>query len=171
MGLDKIRQEIDEIDIQMKELFLKRMDLSGQVAEEKKKTGGAVYVPHREKEMIENRSKDVESEKLPEYQAFIKQVIGISRTYQYSKLQENAEKLKNLAMKETSLTLEFCCEKDSKQIAVNLDALLLAGLTIEKITANQEDAGRLKYQIHVSGDFTKPLARGAIMQVLEENKI
>ena len=40
MGLEEIRQKIDEIDTQMKELFLARMDLSAQVIAVKKKTAG-----------------------------------------------------------------------------------------------------------------------------------
>jgi len=51
MGLDEIRQKIDVIDTQMKELFLARMDLSAQVIAVKKENGGAVYVPEREKEI------------------------------------------------------------------------------------------------------------------------
>ena len=39
MELKEIRQKIDAVDGQMKELFLKRMELSGRVAEAKRRTG------------------------------------------------------------------------------------------------------------------------------------
>ena len=92
MGLDEIRQKIDvSIDTQMKELFLARMDLSAQVIAVKKVNGGAVYVPEREKEVIEKRSAQVETEKLPEYQMFVRQVMAISRTYQYAQIADMAE--------------------------------------------------------------------------------
>ena len=93
MGLDEIRQKIDVIDTQMKELFLARMDLSAQVIAVKKENGGAVYVPEREKEVIEKRSAQVETEKLPEYQMFVRQVMAISRTYQYAQIADMAEEL------------------------------------------------------------------------------
>ncbi len=68
MGLDKIRQEIDTVDKQMRKLFLRRMELSGQVIEEKKKTGDTVYVPKREAEIIARRMEGVEAEKALEYE-------------------------------------------------------------------------------------------------------
>ena len=52
MELKEIRQKIDAVDGQMKELFLKRMELSGRVAEAKRRTGGAVYVKEREAEVL-----------------------------------------------------------------------------------------------------------------------
>ena len=48
MTLEEIREEIDQIDQQMKALFLKRMDCARRVAETKARTGGDVYVAERE---------------------------------------------------------------------------------------------------------------------------
>lgn len=66
MELKEIRQKIDAVDGQMKELFLKRMELSGRVAEAKRRTGGAVYVKEREAEVLALRSDGVSAELLPE---------------------------------------------------------------------------------------------------------
>ena len=55
MTLEEIRKQIDAIDTQMKPLFLQRMECARYVAEEKEKTGGNVYVPEREREIIEKR--------------------------------------------------------------------------------------------------------------------
>ena len=63
MGLDKIRQEIDRTDAQLKGLFLERMDLSRQVAEEKIRTGGAVYAPEREQNILARRTEGMPEDK------------------------------------------------------------------------------------------------------------
>ena len=45
MNLDEIRAHIDEIDTQMKSLFLERMECSRQVAETKAKMGSDIVLP------------------------------------------------------------------------------------------------------------------------------
>ena len=168
MGLDKIRQEIDQIDTQMKELFLARMELSRQVIEEKKKTGGAVYVPSREAEVIQNRSVGVEEEKLPEYQMLIKQVMGISRTYQYSKIADVAEEIANLPKGEGAVTMEVFEKKGEARLITMLDAVVLSNLSIEKLSESNRTESGVTYQLTVAGDFSDPLAKGAILQICSE---
>ena len=53
MDLTELRQQIDQVDAQMVELFEKRMDICRQVAEYKIETGKKVFDPVREKEKIE----------------------------------------------------------------------------------------------------------------------
>lgn len=53
MTLEEVRNEIDEIDTNMKPLFLRRMKCGKHVAEVKAQTGGDVFVLERELEIIE----------------------------------------------------------------------------------------------------------------------
>ena len=52
MTLEEVRNEIDEIDTNMKPLFLRRMKCGKHVAEVKAQTGGDVFVLERELEII-----------------------------------------------------------------------------------------------------------------------
>lgn len=168
MELDQIRKEIDAIDTQMKDLYLKRLELSGQVAETKKATGGSVYVPAREKQVIQERSVGVDADKLPEYQTFLKEVMGISRTYQYAILSETAQELEKLPKGEGQLILNISCGSGDYRLATVLDAITLAGIMIEEVTATSGMGERDVCRMHLSGDFSTPLAKGAILQVLRE---
>ncbi|MBO5373815.1 MAG: chorismate mutase [Lachnospiraceae bacterium] len=168
MGLDKIRQEIDEVDTQMKALFLKRMELAYQVVEAKKQTGGAVYVPEREQAIITARSSDVEQELLPEYQSFIKQLMGISRTYQYSKLIDQTEKLKDLPKGMGEVTLEFAYSAKTDHFAVCLNAVSLAGLTVKEIMIEEKENKPI-CRLCLSGDFSNETAKAAVLLIVEEN--
>lgn len=88
--LTQIRQEIDEIDKQLVELFEKRMDCAGEVAEYKRGTGKAIYDPIREKNKIEiltEGQKDTFMAKAIE-EMFL-QLMSISRRYQYSILSQD----------------------------------------------------------------------------------
>lgn len=169
MGLDTIRQEIDEVDTQMKDLFLKRMALAYQVVESKMQTGGAVYVPEREQAIITARSKGIEQEYLLEYQAFLKQLMGISRTYQYSKLVALSDKLADFPEKTGEITMEFAYYPEKNQLSVCLNAAALAGLLVKEVVT-EEKAGKMICRLRLYGDFSTKLARAAVLLILEENE-
>ena len=72
MTLEEVRNEIDEIDTNMKPLFLRRMKCGKHVAEVKGQTGGDVFVLERELEIIEKRAADVDPEIQEEYKTFLR---------------------------------------------------------------------------------------------------
>lgn len=168
MELDKIRQEIDLIDTQMKELFLARMGLSAQVIAAKKEIGGEVYVPEREDEIIRERSKGVEPEKLPEYQMFLKQTMAISRTYQYSKIADEAEELLTLPAGKGTVVLEVLEKKGEMRLYGMLDAAVLAGLLVKEISEVARSKDGVTYQLTITGDFSEELSKGVILQIYKE---
>jgi chorismate mutase/prephenate dehydratase len=47
MGIEDLRAKIDEIDKEVIELFNKRMQVSAEIAKDKKETGKAVFDPAR----------------------------------------------------------------------------------------------------------------------------
>ncbi|MBQ1442047.1 MAG: prephenate dehydratase [Clostridia bacterium] len=51
-GLDDVRGEIDEIDKQLLELFVRRMHVAGKVAAIKKRTGAPIIQPEREQAIL-----------------------------------------------------------------------------------------------------------------------
>ena len=89
--LEEIRSRIDEVDQQMKELFMQRMELSDEVAELKAKNGGTVYQPGREKAMLDRLAVSVEPRFQESYIRFLKGILAISKDYQNEKL----KKMKN----------------------------------------------------------------------------
>lgn len=165
MELKEIRQEIDVLDTQMKELYLKRLDLSEQVAAAKKETGGAVYVPEREQEILEKRTKDVVKEKKYAYREFLLRVMSISRTHQYALLFDEETLPLELPKQTGEITLECAPTKDASKFAAAFTALSQAGLSVEKIEQTKENM-----KITVNGDFSKEEARGAVLQILQENE-
>ena len=87
-SLDKARREINEIDKEMAELFVRRMEAAKVVAEYKKERGLAILDPVREEQVIRQNSNYVEDEELREfYVNFIQNTMAVSRSYQ-SRLME-----------------------------------------------------------------------------------
>ena len=86
--LEEARREINEVDKQMAELFVRRMRAAEQVAAYKKEHALPILDAAREAEVVQANAKLVEDETLREYYVnFIKNNMAVSRAYQ-SRLME-----------------------------------------------------------------------------------
>ena len=117
MTLEEIRCEIDNVDTQMKELFLKRMECARNVAQEKSRTGGDVYVPEREEEIIRKRTEDVK-EVQSEYIEFLRYLMTVSRKYQYGFLSGMQDSVIEKALK---VQKEKAVEENRVEITFRMD--------------------------------------------------
>ena len=86
--LQDVRKEIDRIDTEMRDLFLRRMEKVLEVARIKAGSGDSIRQPNREAEMLERLTKDMDPEYIEEYTAFLKGILAISRDYQKKKREE-----------------------------------------------------------------------------------
>ncbi|MBO4769162.1 MAG: iron-containing alcohol dehydrogenase [Clostridia bacterium] len=84
MGIEDIRKEIDRIDAEMAELFVRRMKASERIAEYKAQNGAPVFDKEREKRIIENGCRRVPEQIETYYREFISGVIGLSKDLQKS---------------------------------------------------------------------------------------
>ncbi len=81
--LDKARQEINEIDKAMAELFERRMNAAKEVAEYKKQNGLPIFDASREEEVIKRNSEYVSNDAVKEhYVNFLKNTMNVSKDYQ-----------------------------------------------------------------------------------------
>ena len=95
--LDKARKEINEIDKQMAELFVKRMRAVEDVALYKKENGMAILDSAREDEVIRRNSCLVEDEAVKKYYVkFLKGNMALSRDFQACMIGEGAASEKKL---------------------------------------------------------------------------
>ena len=95
MDLQKLREQIDEVDSQLVELFQKRQQICRSVAEYKIETGKRVLDPEREKEKLAKAeamvSDDFERQGV---QDMFRQLMAVSRKLQYRILEERGQGLK-----------------------------------------------------------------------------
>ena len=87
------RKEIDEIDSQLMELFEKRMHVVKDVVAYKIENNMEIFQSGREKEVIEKNVSRIHDEELKDYaQAFLLQMMNVSKLYQQTILDESKEK-------------------------------------------------------------------------------
>ncbi len=90
--LTEARAQIREVDLEMRELFLKRMEAATAVAAWKKERGFPVEDREQEERILSELSPQVEDEKLRElYQKYQQTMMDLSKEWQQY-LIENATK-------------------------------------------------------------------------------
>lgn len=82
MDIEKKRAEIDEIDAYLTKLFLRRMQICGEIGHYKKDNDIRVYDEEREKEVFA-KVKAMTPENMQEYTELLYEtVIGLANAYQ-----------------------------------------------------------------------------------------
>ena len=152
MSLEETRAQIDAVDTQIKALFLKRMALAEQVAAEKKVTGGDVFVPERERAMMQAESADVPASMQSEYIAFLKYLTGASRRHQYGLLTAMQDQVIDRALDQAGLTADvphsriqtsFTCERDSSIFALLIALANAGGISVGYLHSEADGDNRL----------------------------
>ena len=88
--LKEARQQINEIDAEMAELFVRRMRAVETVAEYKRANGLPILDAAREASLINNNAQRIEDETLRAYYvSFLQRTIELSREYQKELLKKN----------------------------------------------------------------------------------
>jgi len=83
MNLEELRKEIESIDDQMRDLFLKRMDVSKRIGQYKKEHGLPILDLKREEELIKrNTMKLNEKSLIHAYEQFLKHLMKLSKDIQ-----------------------------------------------------------------------------------------
>lgn len=86
MELTQLRDQIDSIDRELVELFKRRMNVSAQVAEYKRRTGMNVLDSSRERALL-NKVSELSGEEFEEYtRTLYATILDLSRSYQHKKL-------------------------------------------------------------------------------------
>lgn len=82
MDLTKLRNEINQIDRELVDLFVKRMNISAQVAEYKKANNQPIYVPAREREILQAVAEQAGPDMGNYTRVLYSMLFELSRSYQ-----------------------------------------------------------------------------------------
>ena len=88
MEIKALRDQIDIIDDELTRLFVKRMEISAQVAAYKREHNLPIYVPAREQEILRNISGKVNPEMEKYVQPLYSLIFDLSRSYQKDLLEK-----------------------------------------------------------------------------------
>lgn len=91
MNLEECRKEIDQIDTQLLQLYLRRMQTVIEVARYKKEHGLPVLHPKREQEIIDRQTAQSPEALRPYVRELYQTLMATSRAYQEQLLGEEAK--------------------------------------------------------------------------------
>ena len=91
MDIKELRQGINEIDDQIKDLFTRRMELAGQVAAYKRANKLPILDRTREREILARLTADQEPDMANYTRMLFKTLFDMSRAYQSARMGESAE--------------------------------------------------------------------------------
>ena len=146
MELSEVRKNIDQVDGEIRKLFIRRMELADQVACIKAKTEDRIYKPEREGDIIRRQTEGMDPRLVREYTALIKRIMEVSRKYQYGRTMElrdcfpfeygkAASPIDRPVMIKDEL---YACTQVSKDLVSTVDSWEEIGSLIE---SGQADAG------------------------------
>ena len=91
MDLNALRDQIDSIDDQLVQLFNKRMEIAAEVADYKKERKMPIYVPAREREILQNVAQKAGPEMANYTRVLYSMLFELSRSYQRKRNSEQSE--------------------------------------------------------------------------------
>ena len=82
MDIKELRGQIDKIDDELVRLFGKRMDIAAQIADYKKENNLPIYVPAREREILQEVAQKAGPEMSNYTRVLYSMLFELSRSYQ-----------------------------------------------------------------------------------------
>jgi len=96
MELKDLRNQIDNIDDELVQLFTKRMAISAQIADYKKANGLPIYVPAREREILQDVAEKAGPEMANYTRVLYSMLFELSRSFQKKRNSQLTQLYKNI---------------------------------------------------------------------------
>lgn len=176
MTLEEIRKEIDEIDLQIKKMFLKRMAVARNVAEVKYVSGDEVYKADREAEIISRLTSDVAPELKSEYTAFVRKIMEVARKYEYGLICDwNPELIEELIKDVPESQDGYVKVRMTRPDQVNSMSVILSmigdyGFHMKQITLLEEKDKEVQFELVICGELNDKEMKKLIYQLSKESK-
>ena len=163
--LQKIRGEIDAVNQQLLQLLIKRLKLCSDVAEYKRERGLPIYVPEREKAILEWAQNTAGSQFAPYASRFFEQVMQLGRDYENGVI-GGAESGKLLSTRPDAVLTERLIilplePGDVKPVySIVSDAALMDALNLSPKTSEQEALAFIRSETEPPSLAFKVLLKG-----------
>lgn len=179
MSLDEIRKEIDRIDLEIRELLLRRLDCSRRVAEIKMEDAHPViYRPEREKAILGSLGSGMPDDIRACYVPAARKIIETSRMHQYDLL---CDALPDLFGK---ISEGFDTSSPSSSVTVTLTRPDVPGsmasilgmigdrgfdMQAMKLLSCSEDGSSATFELTIAGDISSAPMRSLLVQLCMES--
>lgn len=179
MKIEEVRGIIDEIDLQVRDLLMKRLNCSKMIAESKVADGGKdVFQPEREKFILTHLSDSVPQECRNLYVAVMKRILETSRMYQYHIISEVLDCELNKLPESVdfclggsgSIHIQLSLENNMFSLSHVLSIIEDYEFSVEYLQLLSNNEAVSVYEITITGNFEGTSLKKLLLQLAKENK-
>ena len=138
MTIEELRKEIDVVDKNIKELFIKRMQIIEQIADIKAENNDDIFKPERETQILKSCSKGMDSSIKSSYTALVRKLITLSREHQYKELVKTGHlsevSIAGYQPKHNRLEVSFNCDDTCGSLTYVLSIISDYGVNIKNLS-------------------------------------
>ena len=176
MELSEIRKQIDGIDPQVRDLLLRRLACSREVAGAKIASGDTiVYRREREKEILARLGEGLPEDTRDFVLSLFRKIMEGSRTFQYGLILEALPDagafLADIPVPEGSRAVRasFRSPEGEAGIAMTLDTMALLGLTAESLSLAREGE-KTRAELVIGGSLKDRAVKRLLFQLAKETE-
>lgn len=180
MNLEQIRETIDAIDPEIRELLMKRLDASRLVAQAKKEAGSTdIYRADREEAILARLSEGVPEERKAGYLAVVRKIMETSRMYQYGLLYDwtpglFGERFGTTVIAEGCSRVRVRLTRDNRPNAMSSILSMIGdyGFNMDRMELIREDAeaGTVTFELLIIGDLNRTDMKKLMFQLSKESR-
>ena len=177
--LTEVRREIDEIDPEIRELLMRRLDCSRKVAHAKLKSGDiTIYRADREKEILKRLGNEVPDDRRDGYLAVVRKIMETSRMYQYGIIYDRLEGVfekisEGIEIPENADRVKILLTRPNRPNAMSSILAIIGdyGYNMEKMLLIKDDAekGTVTFELTILGDLNTEHMKKLMFQLSMES--
>lgn len=178
MTLNDARKKIDEIDPQIRELLMKRLDCSYLVAEAKQEAGSTdIYRADREEAILKKLGEGIPEDRKKGYLAVVRKIMETSRMYQYGLLYDwNPDVFDRIARNPSvdpdqttsSVTISLVRPNQPNAMSSILSMIGDYGYNMEQMTLLMEEKDKVHFELTILGNLNETEFRKLMFQLSKE---
>lgn len=179
-ALTEVRREIDEIDPEIRELLMRRLDCSRKVAHAKLQSGDiTIYKADREKEILKRLGAEVPDDRRDGYLAVVRKIMETSRMYQYGILYDSLEGLfekisGGIEIPERADRVKLLLTRPNRPNAMSSILSMIGdyGYNMEQMLLIEDDSekGTVTFELTVLGDLNAEHMKKLMFQLSMESE-
>jgi chorismate mutase/acetolactate synthase regulatory subunit len=180
MELEKIREEIDAIDPELRKLLMRRLNASYEVARAKKEAGSFdIFRADREEAILSRLGEGIPEDRKAGYLAVVRKIMETSRMYQYGLLYDWTpglfqELFGDLAIAPDCSRVRVRLTREDRPNAMSAILSMIGdrGFNMERmeLTYEDKDAGTVTFELVICGDLNRAEMQKLMFQLSKESK-
>lgn len=178
MELKDVRRKIDEIDPQIRDLLMKRLDCSRLVAEAKKEAGSTdIYRADREEAILKRLGEGIPEDRKKGYLAVVRKIMETSRMYQYGLLFDwdpsvfdriDRNPSVDPERPTTAVTISVVRPNQPNAMSSILSMIGDYGYNMERMTLLMEETDKVHFELTILGNLAGTEFKKLMFQLSKE---